>query len=140
MRPEWMLTGAPLCHSRVASAIRSGLLKHPVRDGLRCADCGCAAVEYDHRDYNEPLQVEPVCRRCNLLRGPAKRREWTCRHPEALRSLRGMCRQPVVPWAKEWCLERIEFLVMRIEQATDGKVTRYELRPDVFGKQPERAA
>jgi hypothetical protein len=26
---------------------------------------------YDHRDYNQPLQVEPVCSPCNISRGPA---------------------------------------------------------------------
>lgn len=27
---------------------------------------------YDHRDYSKPWAVEPVCDRCNTLRGPAK--------------------------------------------------------------------
>jgi hypothetical protein len=27
---------------------------------------------YEHRDYTKPLQVEPVCRSCNALRGPGK--------------------------------------------------------------------
>ncbi len=27
-------------------------------------------MEYEHRDYNRPLHVDPICRRCNLLRGP----------------------------------------------------------------------
>jgi DNA-binding transcriptional regulator YdaS (Cro superfamily) len=26
-----------------------------------------------------------------------------------------------------------------VEEATEGAVTRYELRPDIFGKDPERA-
>lgn len=53
----------------VHRAITSGALRHP--RGMACADCGGAAVEYEHRDYNEPLRVEPICRRCNLRRGPA---------------------------------------------------------------------
>jgi formylmethanofuran dehydrogenase subunit E len=36
-----------------------------------CRDCGEPSTDYDHRDYNKPLEVEPVCRSCNLLRGPA---------------------------------------------------------------------
>lgn len=28
-------------------------------------------MDYDHRDYTKPLSVEPVCRSCNKLRGPA---------------------------------------------------------------------
>lgn len=31
-------------------------------------------------------------------------------------------------------------LCLPIEQATGGKVTRYELRPDIFGSQPDSAA
>jgi hypothetical protein len=44
-----------------------------------CRDCGKRATQYDHRDYNKPLEVEPVCQSCNLLRGHAKpmgRRLW----------------------------------------------------------------
>lgn len=55
--------------SAVSSAIRSGLLPSP--RGLVCADCSGPAVEYDHRDYNKPTEVAPVCRSCNLKRGPA---------------------------------------------------------------------
>lgn len=36
-----------------------------------CVDCGDKAHDYDHRDYTEPLNVVPVCRSCNILRGPA---------------------------------------------------------------------
>lgn len=67
------------CGGVVALAIRDGLLLHPT--SLRCVDCGVPAVEYDHRDYNYPLKVEPVCRSCNLKRGPA------IPTPGALRSL-----------------------------------------------------
>jgi hypothetical protein len=38
---------------------------------MQCVDCGAQARDYDHRDYNKPLEVNPVCRRCNLRRGPA---------------------------------------------------------------------
>ena len=36
-----------------------------------CIDCGATATCYDHRDYSKPWAVEPVCDRCNKLRGPA---------------------------------------------------------------------
>lgn len=53
----------------VAQAIRKGILKrapaHP------CTDCAKPATEYDHRDYLQPLAVEPVCRSCNHKRGTA---------------------------------------------------------------------
>jgi DNA-binding transcriptional regulator YdaS (Cro superfamily) len=29
---------------------------------------------------------------------------------------------------------------VKIEQAAEGQVTRYELRPDVFGERPQKAA
>lgn len=37
--------------------------------GIKCVDCGASAMHYDHRDYFKPFIVEPVCHRCNLLRG-----------------------------------------------------------------------
>lgn len=56
-------------HTEVARARRRGLLADPRT--LQCADCGGAATEYEHREYAKPLEVEPVCRGCNLRRGPA---------------------------------------------------------------------
>ena len=54
-------------HRAVKSAIKRGELLLP---GFRdCSDCGKPATEYDHRDYTVPLQVEPVCHSCNVLRG-----------------------------------------------------------------------
>lgn len=57
-------------HVAVARAIRHGTL--PRLDGsIPCTDCGAPATRYDHREYAKPLDVEPVCRRCNSKRGPA---------------------------------------------------------------------
>lgn len=53
----------------VLSAIRRGDLPHPKT--LPCADCGRPAHSYDHRDYNKPLEVDPVCQHCNHRRGAA---------------------------------------------------------------------
>lgn len=54
----------------VMKAIREGRL--PRLDGsIPCVDCSAPAAVYDHRDYRRPLDVEPVCRRCNVRRGPA---------------------------------------------------------------------
>ena len=36
---------------------------------VACVDCGNPAVHYDHRDYDHPLEVEPVCQSCNIRRG-----------------------------------------------------------------------
>jgi len=37
---------------------------------IKCVDCGQEAKHYDHRDYLKPLEVDPVCRGCNIRRGP----------------------------------------------------------------------
>lgn len=56
-------------HSMVALAVRLGYLK-PIGE-CTCVSCGAQATDYDHRDYNKPLEVEPVCRSCNFARPPA---------------------------------------------------------------------
>lgn len=62
-------TGAGAACTAVYAAIKSGRLAHP--SACQCADCGKPATDYDHRDYSKPLDVQPVCRSCNKLRGPA---------------------------------------------------------------------
>jgi len=62
-------SGARNAHSIVSCHVRHGLLPKPSE--FKCADCDKQAEAYDHRDYNKPLDVEPVCRRCNSLRGKA---------------------------------------------------------------------
>lgn len=59
-------------HRAVAKAIRNGSL--PRLDEAVCVDCAAKATVYDHRDYEKPLEVVPVCVRCNLRRGPGKNR------------------------------------------------------------------
>lgn len=45
----------------------------PRLDGsVACVDCGEPAAVYDHRDYYKPMEVEPVCHRCNSRRGPGQ--------------------------------------------------------------------
>lgn len=54
---------------RVQLLIKQGVIAKP---GVHaCVDCGAKATCYDHRDYSKPWAVEPVCDRCNTLRGPA---------------------------------------------------------------------
>lgn len=53
----------------VSKLIRWGLI--PKAKSLDCVDCGLKAHDYDHRDYSRPLDVVPVCRGCNIRRGPA---------------------------------------------------------------------
>lgn len=53
----------------LAAAIKDGKLPRAI--GLGCTDCGRPAEAYDHRDYTQPLKVDPVCRSCNVMRGPA---------------------------------------------------------------------
>lgn len=71
---RWSETsGAGLCQREVSKAIRRGELTRAAEH--RCVDCGKQARDWDHRDYNKPLDVEPVCHRCNILRGPAIHRK-----------------------------------------------------------------
>lgn len=61
--------GSARAHNIISGAIRCGLLL-PANQ-CDCTDCERPASVYDHRDYNKPLDVEPVCRRCNHKRGNA---------------------------------------------------------------------
>lgn len=56
-------------YGHVSNAVKAGKLPHPHTQ--KCVDCGRWAQVWDHRDYNKPLDVEPVCRPCNYRRGPA---------------------------------------------------------------------
>ena len=54
-------------YKKVRNAIMAGKL--PSLAHQMCVDCGKPAKCYDHRDYNQPLKVEPVCTSCNKKRG-----------------------------------------------------------------------
>ena len=54
--------------------------KLPPADGQTCVDCGQRAFHYDHRYYSRPLDVVPVCRTCNHLRGPARDLAYVIQH------------------------------------------------------------
>jgi ribosomal protein S27E len=53
----------------VHRAIRRGKLIDLKKTRVKCSDCEARATQYDHRDYNKPLAVEPVCQSCNIMRG-----------------------------------------------------------------------
>lgn len=55
----------------VKQAIKSGELADLKQAHVACADCGGRAVLWEHRDYLKPVDVEPVCKPCNVRRGPA---------------------------------------------------------------------
>ena len=57
--------------AEVTRAVKKGDLQ-PAKSH-KCVDCGVDAFCYDHRDYGKPLDVVPVCRKCNFKRGPAKK-------------------------------------------------------------------
>jgi hypothetical protein len=65
----YKITGGLAASRDVRQAIKKNLLANPTN--FMCVDCGVPATCYDHRDYNKPLEVEPVCSRCNVLRGSA---------------------------------------------------------------------
>lgn len=58
-------------HAAVCRAIKRGVLPSLKGGDYQCTDCARPASEYDHRDYGRPLDVEPVCKSCNKLRGTA---------------------------------------------------------------------
>jgi hypothetical protein len=58
-------------HALVSKAVRAGSLADLRAVEVRCSDCSARAACYDHRDYRKPLDVQPVCTRCNKRRGPA---------------------------------------------------------------------
>lgn len=58
-------------HSMVSAAVKKGLLPNLKTGEYACSDCGAVAMEYDHRDYGRPFDVDPVCRSCNKQRGTA---------------------------------------------------------------------
>lgn len=55
--------------SKVRCAITRGALPH--WRGLKCTDCEFPASGYEHRWYSRPLDVEPICQPCNVMRGMA---------------------------------------------------------------------
>ena len=55
-------------HQVIAREVKAGRL--PPAKSRICVDCGSPASCYEHRNYLKPLEVEPVCRRCNCRRGP----------------------------------------------------------------------
>ena len=58
---------------KVYVEVRSGRL--PKANTLNCFRCGGKASVYDHRDYSKPLEVTPLCRRCNKLIGKGLNRD-----------------------------------------------------------------
>ena len=56
--------------SLINAAIKRGTIA-PAKQ-FKCTDCDAQASRYDHRDYDKPMEVVPVCVRCNQLRGNAK--------------------------------------------------------------------
>lgn len=63
--------GAAQAKWAVKNAIQTGKLLSLSKNYIKCSDCNKRAIHYDHRDYNKPLDVEPICRSCNRLRGKA---------------------------------------------------------------------
>jgi hypothetical protein len=68
-------SGQIFASKEIARAKRNGELVSA--RAFHCSDCASPASEYDHRDYNFPLAVEPVCRGCNRRRGFAIPKAWS---------------------------------------------------------------
>lgn len=55
--------------TKMKAAVRAGKLPRLGDGKTKCSDCRKPASQYDHRDYSKPLDVQPVCRNCNIKRG-----------------------------------------------------------------------
>jgi len=76
----WPCDNAVNKFRRQASALISKLIKAGKlqrADSHLCVDCEKPAYDYDHRDYRNLLEVQPVCRKCNQRRGPAAWRNYS---------------------------------------------------------------
>lgn len=58
-------------HRLVRESVLRGKLTDLHENEVSCIDCGQRATDWEHRDYSKPLDVVPVCRSCNCLRGAA---------------------------------------------------------------------
>lgn len=66
-------TGSGYASVIVSNAVKRGDLPNLKTEDIACVKCGMRrAVNYHHKDYNKPLDVIPVCHRCNRTLGPAK--------------------------------------------------------------------
>lgn len=92
--PAWPMHGAMFAHGAVSHARAMGRLPPP--SDYSCADCGAQAVCYDHRDYNKPLDLTPVCASCNLKRGRAVPLTAPVRTSECLVETAGVVKTTVI--------------------------------------------
>lgn len=81
-RKDWQLQWRAT--QRVCREIKRGTIAK-LDGAVSCLDCGKPAAVYDHRDYNRPLEVEPVCNGCNRERGRALGLEAPKRISESLK-------------------------------------------------------
>lgn len=113
-----------LAHHQVATAVRRGDLvglSYHFDAGVACVDCGKPAQCYDHRDYLEPLDVDPVCMRCNGKRGPAA--------PVDFQKLVRLIRKRKRTYTLQWIADQVGVGVTTISELknTDGREPRYNL-------------
>lgn len=152
---------AYMAHAMVAKAKSAGLLPDLGSGKYACVDCSEIASVYDHRDYSKPLDVVPVCRRCNSLRGAAERPDGNRYQfapyegePQAVadspiakvvRAAGGATsiadrlaiRSPTV---HQWISGKRPVpprLALRIQADFPHLASARELRPDVFGESPD---
>lgn len=151
---HWATTGGKnKGSSAVAGAVRVGRLAK-LDGSVPCVDCGKPAEHYDHRDYNKPLDVQPVCRGCNYRRGRAiplvsfRPLQRTGKPTPATKDVVAMLEWFAVQlnpwhdlyWAARWPLLEIERGAERVG-AVRAKRTEYQsrgliraewLRPDIY--------
>jgi hypothetical protein len=84
---EWTDDQKVLARTRLNTAVQAGKLPRP--NTLPCVDCGHVWTgignrhEYDHHLGYAPehfFTVQPVCKRCHVIRDNAKAKQTTCIH------------------------------------------------------------
>lgn len=64
-------TGMNKAISKLHWQITIGNIIDLKKEYVSCSYCDKRAIQYDHRDYNKPLEVMPVCQSCNKKLGCA---------------------------------------------------------------------
>lgn len=68
-KPHSLTPEAQRAHAAVFRAVQRGDLPDLKEEFVKCEDCPRRATAYDHRCYDLPLEVTPVCKSCNAKRG-----------------------------------------------------------------------
>lgn len=97
--------GLDVACKKVWYAVKTGKLINLKENYVACVDCKkIRATEWEHRNYNKPLDVEPVCHSCNLQRGSAMYKITVTKQYNCI-----MCNRSDLRFVKMMCLHCYEY-------------------------------